>query len=129
MAFTGPLVVSTTADRPRMALMTYSTATACFWLKPMSISRWCTWLRSACMGLCPWAMRRMKAKQVCEDGQAQHEEGHRKGDNGIELEQALNGHHRQNIAQEGGARVPHEDLGGIHVVGQKADTPAPPGRP
>ena len=30
VAFTTPLVVRTTADRPRMALMTYSTATACF---------------------------------------------------------------------------------------------------
>lgn len=75
MAFTGPLVVSTTADRPRMALMTYSTATACFWLKPMSISRWCTWLRSACMGLCPWAMRRMKAKQVSKMGRPSMRKG------------------------------------------------------
>ena len=59
-----------------------------------------------------------------EDGQAQHEEGHREGDDGVELEQALDGHHRQDIPQEGGARVPHEDLGRVHVVGQEAQAPA-----
>ena len=53
MAFTTPVVASTTADRPRMAEMTYSTATACFWEKPMSISRWCRWPRSGVMGDCP----------------------------------------------------------------------------
>ena len=59
-----------------------------------------------------------------EDGQAQHEEGHCKGDDGVKLEQALNGHHRQDVPQKGGTRVPHEDLGRVHVVGQKAQTAA-----
>ena len=65
-----------------------------------------------------------EGKTGVEDGQAQHQEGHGKGDNGIELEQAVDRHHRQDITQEGGAGVAHEDLGGVHVVGQKADTPA-----
>ena len=124
MAFSSPLVVSTTADRPRMALMTYRTATACFWEKPMSMSRWWTWPRSGVMGLCPWTIRRRMAKAGVKDGQAQHEEGHGKGDDGVELEQALDGHHRQHKAQEGGARVPHKDLGRVQVIGQKAHAAA-----
>ena len=84
------------------------------------MSRWWMWLRSACMGLWPWAMRRMKAKAGVKDGQAQHQEGHHKGDDGVELEQALDGHGGQNIAQEGGAGVAHEHLGGVHVVGHEA---------
>ena len=41
----------------------------------MSMSRWWTWLRSACMGLCPWAMRRMKAKQVSKMGRPNRRKG------------------------------------------------------
>ena len=68
MARPSPLVVSTTALKPRMAEITYRVATACFWFRPMSMSRWWMWLRSACMGLWPWAMRRMKAKAVSKMG-------------------------------------------------------------
>ena len=39
-AFISPLVVISTAESPRIALMAYRTATACFWLRPMSMSRW-----------------------------------------------------------------------------------------
>ena len=75
MAFSSPPVVSTTAERPRMAEITYSVATACFWLRPMSMSRWWMWPRSACMGLWPWAMRRMKAKVVSKMGRPKIRKG------------------------------------------------------
>ncbi len=61
-----------------------------------------------------------------KNGQAQHQEGDGKGDDGVKLEQPLDGHHRQHIAQKGGPGVPHKNLGGVQVVGQKAD--APPGQ-
>ena len=59
-----------------------------------------------------------------KDGQAQHEEGDRKGDDGIGFEQPLDGYHRQDEAQEGGAGVSHEDLGRVQVIGKKADASA-----
>ena len=40
IAFSSPLVVSTTADSPSRLLTTYSAATVCFWLSPISIMRW-----------------------------------------------------------------------------------------
>ena len=40
----------------------------CFCEKPMSISRWWKWPRSAFIGFWPWAMRRMKAKAVSKMG-------------------------------------------------------------
>ena len=63
-----------------------------------------------------------------EDGKTQHEEGDGKGDDHVELEQALNGHRSQNKAQKGRARVPHKDLGGVEVIGQKARTGTGQGR-
>ena len=56
-----------------------------------------------------------------ENGQAQHQEGHHEGDDGGQLEHSLHRHRGQDIAQEGGAGVAHEDLGGVEVIGQKAD--------
>ena len=75
MAFSTLVVVSKTADRPRMALITYSTATACFWLKPMSMSRWWIWPRSGAMGLWPWDTRRKMAKQVSKMGRPSMRKG------------------------------------------------------
>ena len=75
MAFMALLVVSTTADRPRMALMRESTATACFWVKPMSMSRWWMCPRSGAMGLCPRASRRRMAKQVSKMGRPSTRKG------------------------------------------------------
>ena len=63
-----------------------------------------------------------EGKGRVKDRQSQDQEGHRKGDDGIELEQPLDGHGRQNIAQKGSAGVPHEHLGGVHVVGHEAHT-------
>ena len=60
-------------------------------------------------------------KAGVKDGQAQHKEGDREGNNGVGLEQAINGDSGQNEAQESGAGVPHKDLGGVEVVGQEAD--------
>ena len=68
IAFRAPLVVSTTADRPRMAEITYSTPTVCFCDSPMSIKRWWTWLRSGIMGLCPFDTRRITAKHTSKIG-------------------------------------------------------------
>ena len=55
-----------------------------------------------------------------ENGQAQDQEGHGKGDHRVELEQALNGHGGQDETQEGSARITHEHLGGVQVIGQEA---------
>ena len=59
-----------------------------------------------------------------ENGQAQNDKGHGKGDHRVKLEQALNGGHCKDIAQKHGACVAHEDLGRIHIIGQKADAGA-----
>ena len=56
-----------------------------------------------------------------KDGQAQDQEGHGKGDDGVELEEPLDGHGGQDVAQEGGAGIAHEHLGGVHIVGHEAD--------
>ena len=68
MALTSPDEVSTTAARPSVALIAYRMATACFWLKPMSMSLWWTWPRSGLMGLRPAATRRMMALAVSKIG-------------------------------------------------------------
>ncbi len=75
-------------------------------------------------GALPVGQPAENGKAGVEDGQAQHEEGHGEGDDGVELEQALDGHGGQHKAQEGGAGVPHEDLGRVQVIGQKADAGA-----
>ena len=59
---------STTAARPRIAVSIYVMATDCFWLKPMSMSRWWTCPRSAFIGFCPLASRRIIAKQMSKIG-------------------------------------------------------------
>ena len=61
-----------------------------------------------------------EGKGGVKDGQSQNQEWHRKGDDGIKLEQALDGHGGQDVTQEGGAGVAHEHLGGVHVVGHEA---------
>ena len=43
-------------------------------------------------------------------------------------EQPRHRHRSQDEAQEGGAGVPHEDLGGVAVVGDESDAPAHQGR-
>jgi len=68
IALIAPLDVSITAERPRILLMTYSAATACFWLRPMSMRRWWMCPRSGAIGFCPWARRRMMAKSVSNIG-------------------------------------------------------------
>ena len=77
MAFSSPLVVSTTADRPRMAEMTYSMRHRLLLVEAhvdepvvdMAAVR-------APWGSAPWRCRRIKAKAGVEDGQAQDEKGH-----------------------------------------------------
>ena len=54
-----------------------------------------------------------------KDGQAQDQERHRKGDDRIELEETLDGHGGQDISQERGAGVTHEDLGRVEVIGHE----------
>ena len=63
-----------------------------------------------------------------KDGEAQDDEGHHEGDDGVELEQPRHRYRSQDEAQEGGAGVPHEDLGGVAVVGDESDAPAHQGR-
>ena len=50
-----------------------------------------------------------------EDGQAQHQEGDGEGDDGVGLEQPLDGDGGQHEAQEGGAGVPMKILAGFRL--------------
>ena len=67
-----------TASRPITADMEYSTATACLWVRPIAKSRWWKWPLSAWKGLCPWEMRRQKAKAVSVRGRARDSMGTKK---------------------------------------------------
>lgn len=58
-------------------------------------------------------------KADVKNGDAQHQEGHGKGDDGIQLEHPLDGQGGQNKSQECGACVPHKDLGGVKIIGQE----------
>ena len=64
------------------------------------------------------------AAQECEadvkDRQAEDQKRHRERDDGIELKQARDRQRGKDIAEEGRAGVAHEDLGGVHVVGDEA---------
>ena len=60
-------------------------------------------------------------KAHIEEGHAQDQERDHEGDHRVHLEQALDGDGGQHEAQEGGAGVAHEDLGGVEVIGDEAD--------
>ena len=59
-----------------------------------------------------------------KDRQAQDQEGHGKGDDRVGLKQALDRDRGKDEAQEGGARVAHEDLGRVEVIGHEAEAGA-----
>ncbi len=65
-----------------------------------------------------------EGKQRVHQGDGQRQQRHGKGDNGIELEQAQHGHGGKHIAQQQCAGVAHENLGGVEVIGDEADTAA-----
>ena len=53
---------------------------------------------------------------------SQCQQGHDKGDDGLELEKAHDSRDTQNKAQKLRAYVAHEDYGGVEVVGDEAQT-------
>ena len=59
-------------------------------------------------------------KAHIEEGHAQDQERDHEGDHRIHLEQALDRNGGQQEAQEGGAGVAHEDLGGVEIIGNEA---------
>ena len=62
-----------------------------------------------------------KRKADVENRQAEDQERHGKRNDGVKLEQARHGKRGEDIAEEGRAGVPHEDLGRVHVVGNEAE--------
>ena len=63
-------------------------------------------------------------KKRVEHRQAQDQERYRERDDGVVLEKALYGDRCERIAQKRRARVPHEHLRGIAVIGHEADARA-----
>ena len=61
-------------------------------------------------------------KADIKDGHAEDQERHSKGNDGVHFEKARDGERRHDVAEESRAGVSHEDLGGIEVERQKADT-------
>lgn len=60
-------------------------------------------------------------KHCVKNRQAQNQERHHKRNHRIKFEQSLKGNTSQNIPQERGAGIAHENLGRIHVIGHKPD--------
>jgi len=75
-------------------------------------------------GVLPLGDAAQEGKADVKDRHAENKKRHREGDDRVELEQARDRERRQNIAKERRAGVAHENLGWIHVVGNKAEAGA-----
>ena len=65
-----------------------------------------------------------ECKADIEDRDAEDEERHGEGDDGVHLEQACNGERGQDVAQKRRAGVAHEDLRGVHIIRDEAQAGA-----
>ncbi len=65
-----------------------------------------------------------EGKADIKDRDAEDEERHGEGNDGVHLEQARDGKRGKDIAEEGRAGVAHENLCGVHIIRNKAEARA-----